>query len=58
MWERISESGLLIAGAIILFLAMTVILFLLERREEKREKKVLRPQPLRVYRDIRTDRAA
>jgi hypothetical protein len=39
MWERIMISGGLIIGAIILFIAFTAALFILERREMKRNKR-------------------
>lgn len=56
MWERLVDSSLLIAGAIILFAVFTAILFFYERREEKR-KEPCRPA-LRVIRCEKSDRAA
>jgi hypothetical protein len=56
MWERIMDASLLVAGAIALFVAFTVILLVYERREEKK-KAVCRP-PLRVIRCDKPKRAA
>ncbi len=55
MWERIGQSSLLIIGAIVLFAALTVALFLLERHEDK---KVCKTRPLQAPRYVKTDRAA
>ncbi len=47
MWERLMDAGLLVAGAVALFAVFTTILFVYERREDRRQ--VRRP-PLRVVR--------
>lgn len=56
MWERLMDAGWLVAGAAILFVAFTTILFVYERRENKKPP-VHRPQ-LRVIRCEKQDRAA
>jgi hypothetical protein len=48
MWERMMDAGLLVAGAVALFVVFTAILFVYERREEK--KPIRRRPPLRVLR--------
>jgi hypothetical protein len=57
MWEGMMGASLLTAGAIVLFAVFTAILFVYERREEKKKPPVRRPQ-LRVIRCEKTDRAA
>jgi len=56
MWERIVISGGLIIGAIILFIAFTAALFILERREIKKNKR--KAQPVRVVHMQNSKRAA
>jgi hypothetical protein len=56
MWERIMMSGGLIIGAIVLFIAFTAALFILERRETKRNKR--KAQPVRVVHMDSSKRAA
>lgn len=46
MWERMVISSGLIIGAIILFIAFTAALFILERREAKKNKR--KTQSVRV----------
>ena len=48
MWERLMDAGLLVAGAVALFAVLTTILFVYERREDRRQP-VRRP-PLSVIR--------
>lgn len=57
MWERIAVSGVLVAGAIALFLVLTALLFFLERNE-KEEKQKKQPQALRVIRYEKKGKAA
>lgn len=57
MWERIAISGVLVAGAIALFLALTALLFFLERNEKEGKQKK-RPQSLRVIRYEKKGKAA
>ena len=57
MWEKMLDASLLTVGAIVLFAVFTVILFVYERREERKTPPVRRPQ-LRVIRCEKTDRAA
>ena len=56
MWERIMDAGLLVAGAVAFFVIFTTILFVYERREDKKQP-ARRPQ-LRVIRCEKQDRAA
>ncbi len=56
MWDRIAASGWLIAGAVILFILFTAILFIMERKERKTSKR--KTQPLRVVRIENSKRAA
>lgn len=56
MWERIIFSGALIIGAIVLFAVFTAALFILERKETKRNKR--KAQPVRVVHMENTKRAA
>lgn len=57
MWERIAVSGVLVAGAIALFLVLTALLFFLER-SEKESKQKKQPQALRVIRYEKKNKAA
>ncbi len=56
MWERMMDAGLLVAGAVALFAAFTTILFVYERREDK--KQPARHPQLRVIRCEKSDKAA
>ena len=56
MWERIATSGILIIGAIVLFAVFTAALFILERKEIKRNKR--KAQPVRIVHIENTKRAA
>ena len=56
MWDRIAASGLLIVGAVILFVLFTAALFIMERRDQQKSKQ--KTQPLRVVRMENTKRAA
>jgi hypothetical protein len=56
MWEKMMDASLLTAGAVALFVIFTTILFVYERREEKK-KEVRRPM-LRVVPCEKTDKAA
>lgn len=56
MWERIAASSVLVAGAIVLFLVFTALLFLLERKDRLAQKK--QPPTLRVIRYEKKDKAA
>ena len=56
MWDRIAASGLLIVGAVILFILFTTALFIMERKEQKKSKP--KTQPLRVVRMENTKKAA
>ncbi len=56
MWDRIAASGLLIVGAVILFVLFTAALFIMERKDQRKSKQ--KTQPLRVVRMENTKRAA
>ena len=56
MWDRMMDAGLLVAGAVALFAIFTTILFVYERREDK--KQPARHPQLRVIRCEKQDRAA
>ena len=53
MWEKMLDASLLVAGAVLLFAVFTVILFVYERREDRKAESC-RPA-LRVIRAGRPD---
>jgi len=60
MWENIGSSGGVIIGAIALFVAFTLLLFLYERRDGKKKRKPVHKKrtPYVVPSGRRNDRAA
>lgn len=56
MWERIAVSSALIIGAVVLFAMFVAALVIMERKEERKNKR--KAQPLRVVRMENTKRAA
>ncbi|MDD5018526.1 MAG: hypothetical protein PHO15_10565 [Eubacteriales bacterium] len=56
MWERIMDSGALIVGAVILFVVFTAILFVIEKKDEKKADARKAQKPFYIVR--KSDKAA